>query len=265
MPEALRGQYQSFTEAPMERLRAAGYGGQFTPLEEGMRRYVQDYLTPARPVSLTGSRMLPVLLFPQFDPVLLQLGPLAIRWYALAYIAGLVIGGWLVRRLVQRRPAVATPDAGRRFPHLGDARRRAGRAARLRAVLPAGPLPDPPVGDRRGLERRHEFHGGMLGVAVAIVWFCRRNRISDPRLRRPGRGGGADRAGPGPRRQFHQRRAVGARGAGLAALGDDLSGRRRRAAASEPDLSGADGGAAAVRRDAVAGAVASASVRATGC
>ena len=46
-PAALRGQYQSFTEAAITRLRAAGYAGQFTPLEEGMRRYVQDYLTQA--------------------------------------------------------------------------------------------------------------------------------------------------------------------------------------------------------------------------
>ena len=44
MPPSLRGQYQSFTQAPMERLRAAGYAGQFTPLEEGIRRYVQDHL-----------------------------------------------------------------------------------------------------------------------------------------------------------------------------------------------------------------------------
>jgi ADP-L-glycero-D-manno-heptose 6-epimerase len=44
MPTSLRGQYQSFTEAPMDRLRAAGYAGQFTPLEEGVRRYVQDHL-----------------------------------------------------------------------------------------------------------------------------------------------------------------------------------------------------------------------------
>ncbi len=44
MPQALHGQYQSFTEARMDRLRAAGYEGQFTPLEEGVRRYVQDYL-----------------------------------------------------------------------------------------------------------------------------------------------------------------------------------------------------------------------------
>jgi ADP-L-glycero-D-manno-heptose 6-epimerase len=44
MPASLRGQYQSFTQAPMDRLRSAGYTGQFTPLEEGVRRYVQDYL-----------------------------------------------------------------------------------------------------------------------------------------------------------------------------------------------------------------------------
>jgi ADP-L-glycero-D-manno-heptose 6-epimerase len=44
MPASLRGQYQSFTRAPMDRLRAAGYAGQFTPIEEGIRRYVQDNL-----------------------------------------------------------------------------------------------------------------------------------------------------------------------------------------------------------------------------
>jgi len=48
-PEILKKQYQSFTQAPMDRLRAAGYAGQFTPLEEGIRRYVQDYLAAAEP------------------------------------------------------------------------------------------------------------------------------------------------------------------------------------------------------------------------
>ena len=47
MPEKLKGQYQSFTQAPMDRLRAAGYAGQFTPLEDGIRRYVRDHLTNA--------------------------------------------------------------------------------------------------------------------------------------------------------------------------------------------------------------------------
>lgn len=49
MPEALRGQYQSFTQAEVGSLRAAGYAGQFTPLEEGVRRYIQDYLTQPDP------------------------------------------------------------------------------------------------------------------------------------------------------------------------------------------------------------------------
>jgi ADP-L-glycero-D-manno-heptose 6-epimerase len=49
MPAKLRGQYQSFTEASTARLRAAGYAVPFTPLEEGIRRYVQDHLTQPDP------------------------------------------------------------------------------------------------------------------------------------------------------------------------------------------------------------------------
>lgn len=48
--------------------------------------------------------------FPDIDPVLAQIGPVAVRWYALAYIAGLV-GGWLVARAIARRDGLwgATP------------------------------------------------------------------------------------------------------------------------------------------------------------
>jgi ADP-L-glycero-D-manno-heptose 6-epimerase len=49
MPEDLRGRYQHFTEARMDRLRAAGYDGAPTPLEEGVRRYVQDFLLAPDP------------------------------------------------------------------------------------------------------------------------------------------------------------------------------------------------------------------------
>lgn len=45
MPEELRGKYQYFTEAPMQKLRNAGYSAPMTPLEDGVRHYVQDYLT----------------------------------------------------------------------------------------------------------------------------------------------------------------------------------------------------------------------------
>jgi len=43
-PEAIRDKYQYFTEANMSRLRAAGYNQPFTTLEDGVGRYVQDFL-----------------------------------------------------------------------------------------------------------------------------------------------------------------------------------------------------------------------------
>lgn len=45
-PEDIRDKYQYFTEANMEKLRKAGYTKEFTSLEEGIREYVQDYLSP---------------------------------------------------------------------------------------------------------------------------------------------------------------------------------------------------------------------------
>ncbi len=48
-PVEIRDKYQYFTEARMERLRAAGYPGPSTPLEEGVRRYVQEFLESPDP------------------------------------------------------------------------------------------------------------------------------------------------------------------------------------------------------------------------
>ncbi|MEJ0005110.1 MAG: hypothetical protein WDM77_01645 [Steroidobacteraceae bacterium] len=45
MPAAIRPNYQYFTQAPMERLRQAGYSRPFTPIEDGVREYVQRYLS----------------------------------------------------------------------------------------------------------------------------------------------------------------------------------------------------------------------------
>ena len=44
-PLSIRDKYQYFTEAKMDRLRAAGYTKPFTSLEEGVTRYVQQFLT----------------------------------------------------------------------------------------------------------------------------------------------------------------------------------------------------------------------------
>ncbi|MBL8588187.1 MAG: prolipoprotein diacylglyceryl transferase, partial [Methylobacteriaceae bacterium] len=62
--------------------------------------------------------MLPALPFPAIDPILVEIGPLAIRWYALAYVAGLLIGWWAARRIAgadglwgaRRRPAPESLD-----------------------------------------------------------------------------------------------------------------------------------------------------------
>ena len=48
-PEAIRERYQYFTEAKMARLRAAGYDRSFTELEDGVARYVGDFLTQTDP------------------------------------------------------------------------------------------------------------------------------------------------------------------------------------------------------------------------
>src|SRR4051794_24757797 len=48
--------------------------------------------------------------YPAIDPVLLQLGPFAIRWYALAYIAALVLGWRYCLRLARIPPLVARPE-----------------------------------------------------------------------------------------------------------------------------------------------------------
>ena len=42
-----------------------------------------------------------VIAFPDFDPVLIEVGPYAIRWYALAYILGILVGWIYVRKLVR--------------------------------------------------------------------------------------------------------------------------------------------------------------------
>jgi ADP-L-glycero-D-manno-heptose 6-epimerase len=49
MPPAIRDKYQYFTEASMDRLKAAGYAKPMTPLEEGIGDYVTGYLSQPDP------------------------------------------------------------------------------------------------------------------------------------------------------------------------------------------------------------------------
>jgi ADP-L-glycero-D-manno-heptose 6-epimerase len=49
MPEVLRGKYQYFTQADMDRLRAAGYNAPMTALEDGVADYVAGYMNTEDP------------------------------------------------------------------------------------------------------------------------------------------------------------------------------------------------------------------------
>ena len=118
-----------------------------------------------------------ILVYPGFDPVAIHLGPLMIRWYALAYITALLIGWRMARHLVRRVPAVASPeqvDDFLTYATLGVVL--GGRLGYVLFYQPAlyfhHPLLIPAVWDG-GMS----FHGGAIGVAVAITWFCRRNKI----------------------------------------------------------------------------------------
>ena len=114
--------------------------------------------------------------FPQIDPVI-QIGPFGIRWYAMAYIAGLVLGWRMMRRLVVRTPAVAQPlqvDDFLTWATLGVVL--GGRLGYVFFYQPSAFLADP-IRIVQVWTGGMSFHGGMLGVSIATFWFCRRNGI----------------------------------------------------------------------------------------
>jgi phosphatidylglycerol:prolipoprotein diacylglycerol transferase len=116
--------------------------------------------------------------FPHFDPVLIHLGPLAIRWYALAYITALVIGWRLVRRWVGWSPQVASlqqTDDFLTWATLGVV-----LGGRLGYVLfyQPGYFLAHPLQVFAVWTGGMSFHGGMLGVTLAIILFCRQQKMS---------------------------------------------------------------------------------------
>ncbi len=121
--------------------------------------------------------------FPEFDPVIFKIGIFTLRWYALAYIAGLWIGIRYVRNnmsakaLWANKPP-ATPD------HI-DALLlwitfgviiggRLGYVLFYNADYYFANPADIPAIWRGGMS----FHGGFLGVVLAVWWFARRHNIS---------------------------------------------------------------------------------------
>ncbi len=143
--------------------------------------------------------------FPNIDPVLVHLGPLAIRWYALAYIAGLLLGWYYVLRLFkdQRlwnglpfrgKPPATADNFGDLFVWLTLGVIVGGRLGYVlfygtlycglmgAGVQACDGLPQAfianPLKIIAAWEGGMSFHGGLIGVVLAIWLFCRRQKLN---------------------------------------------------------------------------------------
>ncbi len=117
--------------------------------------------------------------FPEIDPVLIHIGPLAIRWYALAYVAGILIG-WRYAaslatnpKLWAHRGPVATAD------QIGDLILWitlgiiiGGRLGHVLFYTPELIWTDP-IEILQVWHGGMSFHGGLIGVLLAMVLFAR--------------------------------------------------------------------------------------------
>jgi phosphatidylglycerol:prolipoprotein diacylglycerol transferase len=116
--------------------------------------------------------------FPPLDPVIVQIGPFALRWYALAYIAGLVLGWRYVLRLAPASPSKVSPE------HLDDylvwATLGVVLGGRLGYVFFYKPLYylSNPIEALFVWQGGMSFHGGIIGVAVAGWLFARKRGIN---------------------------------------------------------------------------------------
>lgn len=117
--------------------------------------------------------------FPDIDPVALAIGPVVIRWYALAYLAGFLLG-WkyclgLVSSDVEKRPNKTDIDDFLTWAVVGVIL--GGRLGYVLFYQPAHYMANPSeilMVWKGGMS----FHGGVIGVSLSILLFALRRRIS---------------------------------------------------------------------------------------
>jgi len=118
------------------------------------------------------------LIHPGFDPVALRLGPVAIHWYGLMYVLAFLQFVWLGRRQISRRrdlaiSAVLVDDLmfwGVVGVILG------GRLGYVLFYKPLDFLADP-ASILAVWQGGMSFHGGFLGVLLAMAWLARRRGL----------------------------------------------------------------------------------------
>ncbi|MBC7953409.1 MAG: prolipoprotein diacylglyceryl transferase [Rhodospirillaceae bacterium] len=118
------------------------------------------------------------LAYPHIDPIAIELGPFAIRWYAIAYIAGLMLGWRYVKFLASKPPHAMRDidvDDFLVWATLGVVF--GGRLGYVLFYKPLYYLNNP--GEILMLwHGGMAFHGGALGVIVAIILFSRRRGLN---------------------------------------------------------------------------------------
>lgn len=132
----------------------------------------------------TIATRLAILPFPQIDPVIFEIGPLAVHWYGLAYVAGILIGWYYARRLVQNTSLWRNGEPAATLAQLDDFLLWAAGGivlgGRIGYILfyDLGSVLENPI---RALEIWNggmSFHGGFLGTTLAMIIFARRNGIA---------------------------------------------------------------------------------------
>lgn len=119
-----------------------------------------------------------MLLHPQFDPVAFSLGPLSVRWYGLMYLVAFVQFILLGRYRIRTRPGlmtVAQLDDLLFYGMLGVIV--GGRLGQVLFYEPGHYLADP-LEILAVWKGGMSFHGGFLGVLVAMGLWSRKHRIA---------------------------------------------------------------------------------------
>jgi phosphatidylglycerol:prolipoprotein diacylglycerol transferase len=117
-----------------------------------------------------------VLPFPAFDPVIVAIGPFAIRWYALAYIGGILLG-WLYARALIRaeelwggKPPLTLDDMDDFILWVTLGIILGGRAGYVLFYNP-GHYAEHPLEILELWNGGMSFHGGFLGCVAAVMLF----------------------------------------------------------------------------------------------
>jgi phosphatidylglycerol:prolipoprotein diacylglycerol transferase len=115
------------------------------------------------------------MIFPDIDPVAVQLGPLAVRWYGLTYLAAFAMAWWLGRRRAAQPGSPVSPAQFDDLLFYGALGVILGGRIGYTLFYGFDNWLDDPLRLLRIWEGGMSFHGGFLGVLVAMWWYGRRH------------------------------------------------------------------------------------------